>query len=107
MKGNHTVVFKDNSDMSLSAKKKGLLGFKSRKGQRSRSAAGHTPSINQLDQTVVQDWMKPNRIVILMSLMDVSYLFKPEVKDSVKNNFAKNGDGFTLRNRGNSMKRLT
>jgi len=51
--------------------------------------------------------MKPNRIVILMSLMDVSYLFKPEAKDAIKNKLAGNGDGFTFRNRGDSMKRLT
>jgi len=112
MKGNQTIVVADNSDASFAGKKKGLLRFPSKsatsKGQRSRSAAYcQTPSINKLDQTVVQDWLKPNRIVILMSLMDVSYLFKPEAKNAVKTKFANNSEGFTLRNRGDSMKRLT
>ena len=108
MKGNQTIVVGENSDTSFAPKKKGLLRFKTGKGQRSRSAVQYpTPSINKLDQAVVQDWMKPNRIVIMVSLMDVSYLFKPEAKDAVKSKFAKNGDGFTFRNRGNSMKRLT
>ena len=36
--------------------------------------------------------------------MDVSYLFSAEAKESVKDKFGKNE--FTLRNRGNSMKKL-
>ena len=42
-----------------------------------------------------------------MSLMDVSYLFKPEAKNAVQTKLANNSEGFTLRNRGDSMKRLT
>lgn len=38
-------------------------------------------------------------------MIDVSYLFAPDAKDSVKDKFC--GDQFTLRNRSDSMRKLS
>ena len=61
--------------------------------------------VTPVDYIMAREWTKPNKLIIVMSLIDVSYLFKPETSNTVKQKFGTGG--FTLRDRGDTMKRLT
>lgn len=74
----------------------------------SSKQADFQPSKNSIEYILANEWQKQNKLIIVMSLIDVSYLFVPDAKDVVMDKFANLGDNnFTLRNRGESMRKLS
>ena len=42
---------------------------------------------NTIEYILENEWKKENKLIIVLTLMDVSYLFEPDAKDAVKDKF--------------------